>query len=300
MMRRQVAAVAAAFAGKNGADSVTKIDAGEIEPQNLIAEIVNINMFAPQRLIVVSGFENAKAAWEKIGENLARVPDEVDLIIATTKPDKRTKTFKDLIKVAKTREFPKLQGRSLQKWAADEAAEHKIKINPDAIDELISATSGDGDPQARLASEIAKLGTLNRPVDIELVRQIVEPNLATNAFEILDLAIAGQRRKVAEELKLLRESGEDANKFFGLLASQVFALAAAMLAGSDSEIACDLKIHPFQLSKARDLARQLASKSEQKRRVKKITHVLADTDAKIKLARADEAWTLIEVALAKL
>ena len=292
--------VAAKFAERHGIEAVTRLDASETDPSNLIAEIVNINMFAPQRLIVVRGLENAKTAWEKIGENLHRVPDETSLVIAATKPDKRTKTYKELLEKAETREFPILKPAELKKWLSDEVRAVKLKIDSAAIDELIIITSGESDQQARLAAEIAKFQVLGHPVDVELVRQVVESNLATNTFEILGFAVAGQRQKVATELKNLRESGEDANKFFGLLASQVFALAAAVFAGSNTDVARELKIHPFQLSKARDLARKLDDSAEQKRRVKKISRVLADTDAKMKLSRSDEAWVLIETTLAKI
>jgi DNA polymerase III delta subunit len=298
-VRRQVETVVAKFTEQHDVEAVTRLDASETEPQSLMAEIVNINMFALQRLMIIRGLENAKTAWEKLGENLHRVPDEIDLVIVMAKPDKRTKTYKELLKLAQVREFPVLKPAELKKWLLDETRLAKLKIDTKAIDELLAITSGEHDSQARLATEIAKFHTLGRPVDVELVRQIVEPNLATNAFEILNLAVTGQRQQVVAELKSLRESGEDANKFFGLLTSQVFALAAVTFAGSGADVARDLKIHPFQLSKARDLARELGGLTEQKRRIKKITRILAYTDAKMKLARADEAWTLIEVALAK-
>jgi DNA polymerase III delta subunit len=298
--RRQIEAVAAKFAEQHGAEAITRLDASEIEPQSLLAEIVNINMFAPQRLVLVKNAGSSKTAWEILGENLGRVPDETDLVIMMAKPDKRTKTYKELLKIAKAREFPTLKPAELKKWLLDEAHVMGLKINAAAADELLTATGGDSNQQARLAAEIAKFQVLGRSVDVELVREVVEPNLATNAFDVLNLAIAGKRREVAAELKNLRESGEDANKFFGLLASQVFALAAATLASSDAETARNLKIHPFQLSKMRDLARELGDGSAQKRRAKEITRILAETDARIKLSRADEAWALIEVALTRL
>jgi len=297
-LQRQIDGVVAKFAEKHGADAITKFDALETDSQNLIAEIVNINMFAPNRLIIVRGFENAQASWEKLGENLNRVADDTDLIIVVSKPDKRTKTYKNLLKIAKTREFPALKPHELKSWLSEELQVTGLKIDAKAIDELLTITSGEGEQQARLAAEIAKFKVLDRNIDVNLVRQIVEPNLATNAFTILNLAILGEHQEVAKELKNLRESGEDANKFLGLLASQIFALSAAVFAGSDPATAKDLKIHPFQLSKMCDLARELGDFTSQKQRVKKIAKTFAETDARIKLSRADEAWILIEVALA--
>ena len=299
-LSRQIEIVTAKFVEQFGVEAVTRLDAAEIESQSLLAEIVNINMFAPRRLIIVRGAENVRMVWDALGENLQRVPDETDLVIVAAKPDKRTKTYKNLLKSAKTREFSDLKPAEMKQWISEETRAAGLKIDAPTIDELLISTSGDSSQQARLATEIAKFQVLGRSIDIDLVREIVEPNLAINAFEILGFALAGQRQKVAAELKNLRESGEDANKFFGLLASQIFALAAAVFAGADTETVRILKIHPFQLSKARDLARELGDANTGKRRIKKITQIFADTDAKMKLSRSDEAWVLIEIALAKI
>jgi len=298
-LQRQIEVVTAKFAEQYDQAAITRLDASEIEPQNLLAEIVNINMFAPRRLIIIKDAEKNKATWDMLGENLTRVPDETDLIIVAAKPDKRTKTYKDLLKFAKVREFTNLKPHEIKNWLSEEMRASGIKTDTRAIDELITATAGDSDQQARLAAEIAKFQVLGRPVDVDLVRQVVEPNLATNAFEILGLAIRGDRRRVTAELKQLRESGEDANKFFGLLTSQVFAMATAVFAGSDAETAKKMKIHPFQLSKMRDLASQLGDVVMRKRRIAKITEIFAAADAKMKSSGGDP-WVIIELMLAKL
>jgi DNA polymerase III delta subunit len=295
-LKRQIDAATAKFATKFDADAVIKLDAGEIEPQNLLAEIVNINLFAPRRLVVVRGLDLNKAAWTLLGENLRRVPDEIELVVTASAPDKRTKTFKELMKVAKTREFTKIQGAALRKWASNEFAVAQVEAQNDAIDELIAATGGD---QWRMAAEIAKFAAFGRKVNKKLVQEIVEPNLETNAFEILSLALAGRRAETAAEIAKLRQI-EDANKFLGLLASQVFALVAAIHAGSGSDVAAKLKIHPFQLGKMRSLARTLGDAVEQKRRLRRASEILAETDAKMKLADAEKAWTLIAVGLGRL
>jgi hypothetical protein len=83
----------------------------------------------------------------------------------------------------------------------------------------------------------------------------------------------------------------------GLLASQVFALAAAIVAGTSADVARELKIHPFQLSNMSSVARALGNADEQKRKIKKIAAKLADIDANMKLSRADAAWGYVEAGL---
>ncbi|MCL2280788.1 DNA polymerase III subunit delta [Candidatus Saccharibacteria bacterium] len=300
MLQRRVDAVAAKFSEQHSIEAITRLDATEIEPQNLLAEIVNINMFAPQRLVIIKDASATKAIWQILGDNLARIPDGTELIITAIKPDKRTKTYKDLLKSAKTREFLNLKPGEMKSWLTNELRTMNLEVNTKTIDELINITSGDSDQQARLVSEITKLQVLGRPIDADLVRQIVEPNLATNAFEVLHLAITSDQRAVANELKHLRDSGEDANKFFGLLTSQIFTLAVAIFAGSHANVAKNLKIHPFQLTKMRDLADKLGDAVTQKKRIREISKIFMETDAKIKLSRPDETWVLIETALAKI
>jgi DNA polymerase III delta subunit len=290
-LKRQLDAVAAQFVAKFGSDAVTKLDAGEVEPQTLLAEIVNINLFAPRRLVVVRGLDTNKAAWALLGESLDRVPDETELIVVANNPDKRTKTFKALKKLAKTREFLALKGQALVEWTLLEAASQKVEIKRDAADTLIAATSGD---QWRMAAEIAKFAALNKVVDKKLVQKIVEPNLEASAFLVLDYVLGGQKAQALQEIAKLSRL-EDANKFLGLLSSQVFALAATANADgqTSAEIAKDTSTHPFVIEKMLAVSRRMKPRD-----VARIAQIVAETDAKIKLG--GDGWTLVKVALAKI
>jgi hypothetical protein len=88
---------------------------------------------------------------------------------------------------------------------------------------------------------------------------------------------------------------EDANKFFGLLASQVFALGAAIHAsGKNSrDAAGDMKVHPFVMGNMFEIARKTTAGD-----IAKISDVLAETDAKLTTTGADP-WTLIELAISR-
>lgn len=295
-IRQQVDLLSAKFLAKYGADALTKIECSEIDTQKLVGEIVNINMFAPNRLMVLTGLENNKSAWASVAENLARIPDETSVIISVKSPDKRTKAFKDLQKTAKSQEFKFLKGRELNDWLMQRLNSEKLEFERDAVDELIRITSGD---QWRMSTEVAKFAALNKVVTVELIRQFVEPDLENNAFSILELTLNNRREQATIDLKNLRTS-EDPNKFFGLLASQIFALSATIHSQNPSQTASELKIHPFQLSKMTDLARRLGDKRQQQRKIRRILEILAKTDAKMKLSHPDDSWTLIELALARI
>lgn len=296
LRKRAADELVAAFTRKHGTDAVARMDGSDIEPQRLIADIVNVNLFAPERLIMLEDLDRNSAAWALMGENLDRVVDGTSLIIAVTSPDKRTKTFKALKASASVREFQLLKGHELADWLRQELASSGLEYKSTAVDELISATGGD---QWRLAMEVAKLRTLDQVVTPQLVRQYVEPNLEANAFMIFEQVISGRREAALAELEKLA-SLEDPNKFMGLLASQAFALAAAVHGAGQRDVASTLKIHPFQLSKMGEVARRMGDSEQQKERVKRIAARLAATDAKIKLSRPTEAWTLISVAIGKM
>lgn len=296
LRKRAVDELVAAFTQKYGVDAVSQINCSDIEPQRLIAEIVNINMFAPERLILLDSLDQNNNAWALIGENIARVPNDTSLVISVTSPDKRTKTFKTLKTAARVREFQPLKGHELADWVRQELASSGLEYTSTAVDELIGATGGD---QWRLAMEVAKLRTLDQVVTPQLVRQYVEPSLEANAFMIFEQVISGRREAALAELEKVA-SLEDPNKFMGLLASQAFALAAVVHGAGQRDVASTLKIHPFQLSKMGEVARRMGDPEQQKERVKRVASLLAATDAKIKLSRPTEAWALISIAIGKM
>jgi hypothetical protein len=76
LRKRAVDELVAAFTQKYGVDAVSQINCSDIEPQRLIAEIVNINMFAPERLILLDSLDKKVIALGGIDEeNLLEVKD---------------------------------------------------------------------------------------------------------------------------------------------------------------------------------------------------------------------------------
>jgi DNA polymerase-3 subunit delta len=288
-LHRQVDSIVAKFADKYGAENVTRIDAGETAADAILSETVNISLFAPNRLIILSGaFANRELA-NKLPDNLSRVPDETELVIVEPKPDKRTKLYKVLGKEYKPREFAR--PKNLLDFTLTEAASSRVEMGHEAADELIIYTNGD---MWRIASEIAKFRALDRVVTVELVHELVEPDLSASAFNLLDDLLNGRRDKAMAELAKLRQV-EDANKFLGLLSSQVFALAAAKNAGDrpSATVASEMGVHPFVMSKMFDVARKMSVRD-----VARIARIVAETDAKIK-SMGVEPWILIELAINK-
>jgi DNA polymerase-3 subunit delta len=291
-IKRQVAAVTKKFAAKYRAENIARLDGSNIDAQKLVVEIVNMNLFAPNRLIVLTDTSKNKPAWTALGENLTRVPAETELVIVEPSPDKRTKTFKQLSKLARTRQFASLKNQDLVDFVLREAADSRVEIKRPAADELIIYTGGD---PWRIASEISKFRALDRVVTVEAVRATVEPVLEASAFKLLDDLMSGRRDAALAELSQLRRS-EDANRFFGLLSSQILALAVAVNSGgkNSAEIARETGIHSFVISKMLTAARRLSPRD-----VRKMSLILAETDAKLTTTSGADPWVLIEVAISK-
>ncbi|MDR1196765.1 MAG: DNA polymerase III subunit delta [Candidatus Nomurabacteria bacterium] len=287
--RRQVDAVARKFGEKYGPENVLKIGAREATAGEILAEIVNIGLFANDRLVILAEVFTNKDLAEKLPAVLARVPDETELIITETRPDKRTKLYKVLTKDFQSKEFQK--PKNLVEFVLNEAHSNGVEIQRAAADELIDYTSGD---TWRIASEIAKFRALDKVITAENVRQYVEPDLEANAFKLLEDLLNDRKSLALAELGNLRKI-ENANKFFGLLASQVFALAAAV-AGSDkssAEISRDMGVHPFVMSKMTAVARRVDSE-----KLRELCKVIADTDVRLKSTGADD-WTLVNLAISR-
>jgi DNA polymerase-3 subunit delta len=288
-LRRQLDAVAAAFARKYGAENVVRVDAGQANAESILSELVNVGLFSAQRLVVMRGVFANRFLSEKLIEILPRVPSETEVIIVEPAPDKRVKLYKTLVKSYQAKEF--VANKNLSGFVMDEANDKRVEINRAGIDELINYTGGD---RWRIVSELEKFANLGKLVTPELVRQQVEPELQASAFNLLDNLLAGRRDKVLEELTKLRAQ-EDPNKFFGLLSSQIFALAVAVNAGdkSSGEIAKETGVHPYVISKMLDSSRRI-SKADARR----YARIISKTDEQLKSSKT-EAWTLIELAISK-
>lgn len=285
----------ASFSKKYGKDAISQLDCRSENPQKIIGELVNVSLFATDRLVVLNDIDKNKEAWNLLCENLGRIPDEISVAIASNSIDKRTKTFKEILKQSKSEELKILKGRELRSWLIKRAEILRIEFASSAFDELIRATSGN---QWRIAQELEKFKDLSKLVTNDIIHAYVEPDVEANVFAIFELALAGKRQQVAAEIQTLRQT-EDVNRFLGLIASQILALAAVVNA-EGKNVASDLKLHPFQVSKTSLLVPRLGNRAEQKSKMRIIVENLAKTDAKLKLSRPDESWSLIETLLAKL
>lgn len=291
---QKIRAIRAKFTPEN----ITVLSLTDADLELVSREIFGADLFRSTKLFILKDvFANAdtRAFLEDFLANLNRLPDENSIILTDTKPDKRTKIFKDLLAAATAQEFPPLKDYELKKWLAGEVATRKLSLDAAAQSELVARKLGETNPQNAIALELDKLANLTGKIDAQKIRELVDDNPATNAFEILNLALDGQREKLHAEIAKLKNSSEDPNRFLGLLTSQILALAAVIFAVPDA--AKTLKISPFQLTRARESFREIHATNREDF-AKNLTRKLAETDAKMKLSAAEDSWILVENFLA--
>lgn len=109
-------------------------------------------------------------------------------------------------------------------------------------------------------------------------------------FRLLDVALAGDKQQIQMMIDDMKLS-EDPYLMFGLIASQVFNLTAVWSAEAGDDLAKDLGLKPYTLSRLKTQAKKLNTSD-----VKKLTRLVADADWDIKNSRG-EPWLVIEKLL---
>lgn len=284
--------LADAFTAKYGGSGIERVEAEDIDASRLPDLLQGATLFAPVRMVIIKNPSANKALQEPLAESLAKAADTTTVIIVDATPDKRTKLYKFLKAKTDFREFTTPDERQLAAWARERLAAAGASIAPADAQYLVRRTGGD---QWRLHHETEKLSAHGGTITRETIESLVEPGAEGNAFDLLDAALSGQAGKIAHLLAALKTE-EDPYKLFGLLASQVHALAVCAAAGQRSAdtIAKEAGLHPFVVRKTQPIARRLGL-----RRIQQIARDVADCDWHLKSTGADP-WQLLETTLQKM
>lgn len=284
---RALDSVVAAFAG-----TAEKFDGSDLELTQLPDLLLGGTLFATERLVIIKNLSENKQLWGALPDWLERMSDDVHVVLVEPKPDKRTKTYKDLKKFADVREFTLWSDRDellAEKWVVEEAKHQGLNLDKKLAQQLVARVGLD---QWQLLHAIEKLAVLGGATP-ELIEQTIEPNPTENVFNLLDAALRGDARKVSDMIRTL-QIGQDPYMTFGLLAGQVFQLAALAVADKPSgEVAKDIGAHPYALGKLAPHAKKLGRTG-----TKKIVQIFARADTAMK-STAIDPWLLIEQALVK-
>ena len=300
LISRRVKELRQAFARKHSPDAITTIDGTEVAPADLTSQLTALSLFDPYRLVVVSAVTAQAGNWTMLETNLAHIPEQTTVILTDIKALSKvrnltvTRTMKELRRLGATIEKFDLAKSSyqLRPWLEAELERHRLSVKRGVTDKLLELTAGEENQQARLELELDKLALLSGELTVQLVEQYVQPSPQTNAFAILEAGLAGDQAKVAQLLDRLIMTGEDNNRFLGLLASQALALAGVLTGAK-------VKLSPYQLNQTRQLAERLGDR-QLSRRLGEIVEKLAQLDGKTKQSTPDQAWVYIRSTLSNI
>ncbi len=259
---------------------VEKLDGSELTIEIMPDLFMGQTLFAQERLIVIKKVSENKAIWSLLGEWLDRVGDTI-VVLIEEKLDKRTKTYKWLQKKAQIYESCIMQPSEAEQWLVKQ----EPSLNRSIAKFLVSYIGVD---QWRLSNDLEKLRLSGRELSEELVRELIEPTPQATSFELLDAAFSRNHALMEHYLSVISHT-EEPNKFFGLISSQIYALALIQASDgrSHNEISKMSAVHPYVLQKLTPLARQTTAGQ-----LSALINKLADLDVNLK-SRSVEPWVQI-------
>jgi DNA polymerase-3 subunit delta len=254
--------------------------------------LMGATLFTDKRLVVIKNLSENKTLWTEFGDWLERISDDIHLVLIDTKPDKRTKTYKDLQKVADIHEYKVWGERDValaEKWVVHEAQTLGRELDKKLAHFLVRRVGVD---QWRLYNALQKLVLLDE-ITILVIEDIIEANPSESVFNVFEAALQGDVDRVRDMIAVF-ELSEDPFRLFGLLSGQAFQLAVLAVTDKPAgEVAKDIGAHPFALGKLAPYAKKLSRAD-----ARKIIEAFSEADEAMKTSAA-EPWLLIERALAK-
>ncbi len=269
-----------------------KFEGASLELSQLPDLLFGGTLFATERLIIIRSLSENKQLWDVLPDWLEKMSSDTHVVLAEPKPDKRTRTFKELKKFAKVQEFHAWGDRDnmlAEKWAIEEAKQQDLVLDKKLAQQLVARVGMD---QWQLFHALEKLAVLD-VVNSDVIEQAIEAAPTENVFNLLDAALRGDHKKIMQMIQTLQRT-QDPFMTFGLLSGQVFQLAALTVADKPAAaVASDIGAHPYALSKLVPHAKSVGRSG-----ARRIVKIFADTDSLMKSTSTDP-WILIEQALIK-
>lgn len=292
LLQQNLQAIKKQFIEKYGKHGVEQIEGESLELNKLPDLLQGSTLFAPHRLIILLQPSENKAIWDTLIEWLGRVPSEIILILVEPNIDRRTKAYKTLKRVTDLKEFTALSESELVRWLQQKATSLKAELASKEARYLLSKVGSD---QWRLENELKKLANASSKITVESIDTLTDATSEASAFVLLDAALAKKSNEI-EQLVGSIKYREDPHKLFGLLVSQVHALAIVHSASTKQAevIAKESGIHPFVIKKTQPLVKNLSQTELQL-----FVETVALCDMQLK-STGIEPWVLLEQCLGKI
>jgi DNA polymerase-3 subunit delta len=203
----------------SGAEGVELLEGDEATAERAAAALDAMTLTLSRRFIIVDGAERWKdKELDALVASLGAMPPETTIAFFA-REESRNKAPDRL--VAAVRDAggdisPELSVKSweLPKWAAGQARELGLELEPDGARELVRHV---GDRQQRLLRELEKLalgadepdaGGAAEPLDAEAVERLTASSAERRAWTVADAVVAGDTRTAVTSYLALRQQGE--------------------------------------------------------------------------------------------
>ncbi len=272
----------------------------DIKFEEFKSHVEALPFLVEKRLVVARNFlgKIKKELSEKIVKYLDSVPETTILVFWEEEtPDKKGILFSKLNKISKSQEFNLLLGLDLTKWIREEVESLGGEISPLAAELLASYVGND---LWQMNQEIQKLVNFNPEVTAENIEKLVNANLSSNVFNMVDALGQKNSKKALKIMHELLETGENEMYLLTMITRQIrnILLVKDCLSEDFSRYAISkiLKLHPFVVQKAIVQAANFSFEE-----LKNIYEKLLETDIAIKTGRLEPilALDLLVVNLTK-
>jgi DNA polymerase-3 subunit delta len=244
------------FVANYGDLALEKLDADEVDGQAILDAVQNMPFLATKKMVVVRGLSENKQAAEKIEQIISAAGDDTELVLYEPVIDKRTSYFKTLKSKTQLEELNELDSRGLSKWLEEEARVRGGEIAQADANYVVERVGTD---QAMLSNELDKLITYAPKVNRAAIEALTEPLPQSKVFDLLDAAFSGRKKRALELYDEQRAQKVEPQAILSMIAWQLQLLALTKYADGKStmQIAKDVGMNPYPISKAANLAHKL-------------------------------------------
>ncbi len=227
----------------------------EVDNNVLSQELLSNAFMGWKKLIIIDDFPLSSSNKEKdlilkqefLYALLDKIPQDNIVVFSSVNPDKRSKFYKKIKKIAfKIEEF--------ESWTENNifniiSKKYAWKIDSSAINLIIKYKSNNLD---KIISEIEKLLILNQKIDVNLVKKYIFPELEESIFQLIDDIMNCNKKEALKKMNIILSQVNIYAFYNNLLANLKVLVFIALLKNKNiwniAEI-LDLKNRAFLINK---------------------------------------------------
>jgi DNA polymerase-3 subunit delta len=264
----------------------SELNAGEL------AELLSPSLFAEDRIVVVTGVEEAaKESVAMIEMAVADPAPGVVLILQHTGKGRQKSLVTSLPKkgpkgAVEVHSAAELKGRERQSFVEQEFRDHKVRVTPDVTAALLDSVGTD---LRELASAISQLvADTDGNVTVDTVHRYYQGSAEVSGFDVADLAIAGRVDQALGSARRALQLGVHPVLLASALSGMIGDIARVHGARvNPRQQAGEYGMPPWKLEKTVRSARAWKASS-----VAAAVQIVAELDAGVKGHAADAEWAV--------